>query len=155
MTGVQTCALPIFACRAQEIRPFGDVCEQRRARGEERAFLRQKIDVERVDLARGAAIADKGTQRAQAIKRHRKCILANAVINHMAFFAFGDFGYAFGKIFAAVVDHMIGAEGLRLRRLLVAADGRNHGRADRFGELDSGCADTAAAGLDKDRLPGL
>src|SRR5690606_11359648 len=51
-----------------------------------------------------------------------------------------------------VVDDVIGAEGTRLRRFLVAADRGDHGRSGRLGELDRGRADATATCVHENRL---
>ena len=55
----------------------------------------------------------------------------------------------------AVIDDVIGAERLGLRRLVVVADGGDDGAADRLRHLDGGGADAGAAGLHQDGLAGL
>ena len=56
---------------------------------------------------------------------------------------------------SAVVDHVIGAKCACLGRLVVAADGGDHGAAKSFRDAYGDAADTGAAGVHQDGLAGF
>ena len=67
----------------------------------------------------------------------------------------GELAHDALEAIGAVVDDVIRAERLGLRRFLVVADGGDDGAADRLRHLDRDGADAGAAGLHQDRLAGL
>ena len=67
----------------------------------------------------------------------------------------GDLADARSKIFALVVDRMIGAEGMAGDGFLDATDGDEHFAAGEFAELDGGKADATGAAVYQQTLAGL
>ena len=68
----------------------------------------------------------------------------------------GDLEHALREVLVLVEDRVVGAERPAGRRLVLAADGHDHGRgAERLGELDRRGADARGAAVHEQGLAGL
>src|SRR5439155_10156751 len=130
-----------------EVVTLGDVVVERRAGREQRAIGLQDVDVERVDLSRGAAEAREHAERADAVERGRERGLADAVIDHVAELASGDLLHLRGEVLLAIKDGVVSAVSLRDFRLLLRADGTDDGGAERIAPLGEDEADAAGRGM--------
>ena len=94
-------------------------------------------------------------ERREAVERFQERVLADGVINDRNFLAAGDLVDALHEILAGVDDGVGAAMGLRELRLLVAADGADHGGAEMFGPLAEDQADAAGRGMQQDGIAGF
>ncbi len=135
---------------SEQILAFGGIGVQRRPGREQRSLGLQNVDVESVDLARRAAIADKIAERREAIERGRERGLADAVIDHLAQLAAGDFLGPRGEILIAIEDGVMAAIGLGERGLVLGADRADDIGAEMIGPLAQDQADAAGCGMNED-----
>ena len=107
----------------------------------------------RLMAADGPGGGAAGHQPAAALQREQRAgpgVGAGMLEHHIDALACGQLAHHALEPVLAVVDDVVGAERLRLRRLVRAADGGDDGAADRLGDADGDAADAGAAGLHQD-----
>src|SRR6185312_3350390 len=119
-----------IARRHQQILALGGIVIERRPRRKQRAFLLQDVDVERFDLAGGAADAHEVAKRPQAIERSRERGLADTVIDDVAELAAGDLLHLRDEILIAIENGVMRAILLGEFGLFLGTDGTDDGRAE-------------------------
>src|ERR1700748_2010169 len=115
---------------------LGGVGVERRARDIERALPGQQAELQRSDAARGWAEQRRDAERRQAIQRLQEGVLADGVVDNWALLAAGDLVDAFDEVLAGVDDGVGAAMGFGELRLLVIADGADHGGAEMLAHCD-------------------
>src|SRR5260370_36404941 len=133
----------------EQVLAFGSVMVERRTGGKQRALGLQDIDIEGLDLSRGAAEAHEHAERLDAVERGREGRLANPVIDHLAELAAGDLLHLRSEILIAVENDMMGAVLLRKLALLLRADGPAHISTEVVRPLACDEADAAGSGMDE------
>ena len=139
----------------KQILALGGVGVERRARGEQRTLELQDVDVEGLDRTRSAAEAYEHAERTQAVERSGKGCLADPVVDHIAQLAAGDLLHPGDEILVAVEDGVMAAVRLGERRLLLRADGADHGGAEMVRPLAENEPDAAGGRVHKHVHPPL
>ena len=94
-------------------------------------------------------------ERRQAIERFQERVLADGIVHHRHLLAAGDLLDAFDEILLGVNDRVGAAMGLGEFRLLLAADGADHGGAEMLGPLAEDQADAAGRGMQQNGVAGF